>query len=99
MGLSNWPVEKIDFLKEYVPVLLDFEGIVFSGEVGLVKPDRAIFELLLNRYKLQDAGRVLFIDDIETNLRSAADVGFKVQKFTNVEQFAQSMIAPNSRSG
>src|SRR6266545_3572028 len=46
-GLSNWPAEKFALVRPQYPFFAWFDDLVISGEVGLVKPDTAIFELLL----------------------------------------------------
>jgi putative hydrolase of the HAD superfamily len=48
--------------------------IVISGEVGLRKPDEAIYRLLLDRLDLP-AERVAFVDDFTANVRAAQALG------------------------
>ena len=45
-----------------------------SGECRLVKPDRAIFELFLDRYGLKPEACV-FIDDSKANIEAARAIG------------------------
>jgi HAD superfamily hydrolase (TIGR01509 family) len=51
-----------------------FRGFIISGETGLRKPDRRIYELLLARTKCK-AGEILFVDDNINNLNAAAELG------------------------
>lgn len=51
-----------------------FEGLVFSGVEGLVKPHKATFENLLSKYNL-NAEECLFIDDREVNVSGAKHCG------------------------
>jgi len=51
-----------------------FDVIVVSGEVGLQKPDPAIYELTAKRLGLPPAACV-FVDDLAANARSAAGAG------------------------
>lgn len=53
-----------------------FDGLVFSAPIGIVKPDRKIFEYLLNRYGLK-AEECVFIDDSPKNISGAEKVGIK----------------------
>ncbi|MBE7023849.1 MAG: HAD family phosphatase [Ruminococcaceae bacterium] len=53
-----------------------FEGMVFSGVIGKVKPDGDIFEYLLDRFGLK-AEECLFIDDNEKNILGAKAVGIE----------------------
>lgn len=54
----------------------NFDGFVFSGTVGMVKPSREIFKYLLNTYEL-DANECLFIDDRKANIDGANSVGIR----------------------
>ena len=51
-----------------------FDVVVISGEVGLRKPEREIFELTLDRLGLQ-AGECAFVDDMPHNIAAAVQVG------------------------
>jgi epoxide hydrolase-like predicted phosphatase len=51
-----------------------FDTLVISGEVGLRKPDPAIFELAAERLGLEPA-QCAFVDDLDRNVRAAADLG------------------------
>jgi putative hydrolase of the HAD superfamily len=50
-----------------------FDATVISHEVGLRKPDPAIYELALKRLGV-DAGAVAFVDDMQANLDTAAEL-------------------------
>ncbi|HEX5406559.1 MAG TPA: HAD family phosphatase [Pseudonocardiaceae bacterium] len=50
------------------------DPVVISGEVGLRKPDPAIFQLLLDRLGLP-ARRTAFVDDVPPNVAAAAALG------------------------
>ena len=51
-----------------------FDGIVFSGPIGLVKPGKDIFEYVLNEFNL-NAEECLFIDDSLKNIHGAKQIG------------------------
>ena len=53
-----------------------FDGLVFSGPIGLIKPDKAIFEYLLRNYDLTPVD-CLFIDDAPRNIEGAKQVGIQ----------------------
>lgn len=58
-----------------------FEVVIDSSEVGMRKPDPAIYELLLERLDL--SGReVAFVDDFEANLAPASTLGMRTVLFT-----------------
>ncbi len=53
-----------------------FDGLVFSGPIGIVKPDIKIFRYLLDTYNL-NADECIFIDDSPKNISGAEKVGIK----------------------
>ena len=53
-----------------------FEGVCYSNEIGLRKPDVEVFEFVLNKYGLIP-GETLFIDDSEANVKGAEKAGMK----------------------
>jgi len=75
--LSEWSRKlRVRFgLDEY------FRGFVISGDVGIRKPDRAIFEHLVRQLDSNPAN-VVFVDDLQKNLDAAAELGFKTIQFT-----------------
>ena len=71
--LSNMSKEYIEFLRK-MPVYQYFEGEIISCEVGLVKPEREIYSLLLDKFSL-DPLQTMFIDDRKENVVAAAELG------------------------
>ncbi|MBQ9566045.1 MAG: HAD family phosphatase [Synergistaceae bacterium] len=71
------------------PGVLDFmplmDGGVFSCDVRLLKPDRAIYACLCERYSLSPS-RCVFLDDLEANVQGARDFGFHGLRFQSYEQ-------------
>lgn len=62
---------------KWIKELLDcFDGLVLSGPIGMVKPDKEIFEYLLNKFELR-AEECLFIDDNFNNINGAKTVGIE----------------------
>lgn len=55
-------------------------GFVISGDIGIRKPDPAIFQYLINRLKVK-AGDAVFVDDNPKNLDSATELGLKTILF------------------
>ncbi len=53
-----------------------FDGMVFSGEIGIAKPDKEIFEYILTKYNLKRE-ECLFIDDSKINIKGAMDANIK----------------------
>ena len=81
-GLTNFSAEKFPIAKAMFPFLGSFRGVVVSGEEGVIKPDPAIFRILLDRFGLT-AGDCLFIDDNADNADAARSIGFQAITFTD----------------
>jgi len=56
------------------------QGSVISGDVGIRKPDKAIYETLIQSsgYKIEN---ILFVDDREKNVNAARDLGIETVMF------------------
>lgn len=57
-----------------------FDEIVYSCEVGLAKPDPAIYQLVLDRLAVE-ADEAVFVDDVWANLETAQALGMRVIHF------------------
>lgn len=82
--LSNLDRESCEKLNTMLPGFFElFDGVVISADVGLMKPNPAIFSYLLERYNLNPEETV-FIDDQKENLKAAKEMGIfpiKCRKF------------------
>lgn len=74
LALTNWSAETFSIALRRFPFLAWFEGIVVSGHEQLIKPDPAIFRLLIERYQLAPASTV-FIDDSLRNVEASIKAG------------------------
>ena len=52
-----------------------FDGTVLSSDVGIKKPDRAIFEHILMQYGLEPKSCLMIGNDVEADMLGAASVG------------------------
>ena len=82
LALSNWSAEMFPVARERFDFLEWFEGIVISGEVGMNKPDRRIFEHLAEQFGIEPTD-ALFIDDSLANVDAAIAVGFRAIQFSD----------------
>ena len=64
------------------------QGSVISGDVGIRKPDKGIYETLIQSsgYKIEE---ILFIDDREKNVNAARDLGIETIMFKPETGFAE----------
>jgi 2-haloacid dehalogenase len=89
-AITNFSSEKFAVAQRMFPFLAGFDGIVVSGDEKLVKPDPAIYRVLLDRYGLH-AGDCIFIDDSLANVEAARFVGMKAHHFTGPEALAEEL--------
>jgi len=80
LALSNWGKDTFASIEADYPFFSHFDGMVISGREGVIKPDRAIFDLLCERYGVTPEGAV-FIDDSVANIESATALGFDALLF------------------
>jgi epoxide hydrolase-like predicted phosphatase len=72
--ISNTNEAHVYWLDEYLPELAEFDLVMLSNEVGLAKPDPAIFELALELLDLPPH-RTIFLDDLAVNVAAAQALG------------------------
>lgn len=73
--LSNWDAPSFKVLAEQHPEFINlFDGTVISGEVGMIKPDPAIYQFLLKEYNLNPS-QTVFFDDRPENVTAAQAQG------------------------
>ncbi len=80
-ALTNFSAETFPLAVARFPFLSDFDGTVVSGDEGVVKPDPAIYQLLMQRYAITPA-RAVFIDDKLENVEAARHLGLQGIHFT-----------------
>jgi 2-haloacid dehalogenase len=89
-AITNFSRGKFDRAAERFPFFSRFRGTIVSGDEGLVKPDPAIFELLLRRFNLA-AQDCLFIDDSAANVASAGRLGMATHHFSDADALAAAL--------
>ena len=68
-GAARWAFEAIVDIDRFA------DDLVLSAEVGVDKPDPAIYRLALARLGDADPAECLFVDDLPENIDGAAEVG------------------------
>ncbi len=91
-GLTNWSAETITIAYERFSFFKAFDGIVVSGEEKLIKPDKKLYHLLLDRYNLK-AENTIFIDDNLKNIKAAEEIGLIAIHFENSSQLEAKLLS------
>nr|WP_321512393.1 HAD family phosphatase [uncultured Hyphomonas sp.] len=92
-ALSNMPSETWPLMLEHFPLVKRFRHTVVSGDIGLVKPDPAIFAHTLEKLGNPAPGEVFFIDDSEKNIAAADALGFRTHHFRSAEGLEAALTA------
>lgn len=93
-ALSNWSAETFRTQPRRFPFLGWFDGIVVSGNEGVIKPDPRIFRLLLDRYNVS-AQAAVFVDDSPKNAAAASALGIHGIHFRSPYALRQDLAALN----
>lgn len=91
VALTNWSAETFPHATSRFGLLRRFEQILVSGTEGLAKPDRAIFDLAIERFGLQPAETV-FVDDAAANVAAATEAGLVARHFTGADRFRAELV-------
>jgi 2-haloacid dehalogenase len=91
-ALSNWSSETFPIVNARYEFLDWFDPLIVSGQVGLVKPDPQIFDLLLCSVD-RDPGDCIYIDDMEENCKAASEIGFSDILYTSSKQLRRELIS------
>lgn len=93
-GLTNWNVEKYSIVRHKYAFFDLFDDIVVSGEVKLIKPDPAIFQLLLRKINRLPQECVM-IDDTLKTIEAARKMGFVSILFTTPKNLEAELFRLN----
>ena len=83
--ISNYGESTYQQTEHKLKFLPYMDGAIFSYRHKMIKPDREIYELLLERYGLK-AHECVFIDDCFENVEGARKVGFYGIHFLDYQQ-------------
>jgi putative hydrolase of the HAD superfamily len=83
--LSNMPWDLVYHVRKTFPWMEDFAFKTFSAEVGLIKPDAAIYMHTLTGLDVS-APEALFLDDREKNIQAARALGIHAIQFRSIAQ-------------
>ncbi len=75
--VTNNVAEFAEHWRRSIPIDELFDAVVDSSEVGLRKPDPAIFRLAIDRLRVADPSRGVFLDDFRGNVAAARAFGLE----------------------
>ena len=80
--LTNFAADTLVEARQRFAFLNRPRGVTISGEIGLIKPDREIYEHHVKAFGLEPAA-TLFIDDSQKNVDGAIAAGWQSVLFTD----------------
>ena len=86
-AITNFSREKFAVAQRRFPFLQGFRDTIVSAHERLLKPDPAIYRVLIDRNDL-DPAACLFVDDSAKNVEGARSVGMAAVVFTTPERLA-----------
>lgn len=93
--LSNYCHELLNRHLKSATFLNDVDGKIISSDYGVVKPERKIYEILLDKFSLNPHD-CIFFDDRKENIEGAKDVGidgFLVDDMTKFRNTLDELLA------
>lgn len=90
--LSNFETESFLAVKQkHKDVFDQFDDLIISGDIKLIKPDPAIFQHVLDKHKLE-ASKCLYFDDAPENIEAAQEMGIKGVQFTTLKDVREKLF-------
>ena len=90
--LTNFHQDTFQIALERFPVLTKPRGVTVSGDIGIVKPDIAIYRHHAGAFGL-DPAETIFFDDSPENIVGAKAAGWQAHVFTDAETMRRDLAA------
>lgn len=88
--LSNYPKSFFELHSKSFPFMPYIDGKIISADVQLIKPDPAIYKLMISSFSLTPE-ECVFIDDVLVNVQVACLCGINGIRFTSYNDAAQKL--------
>ena len=89
---SNTSEPHWKYAQQFLPFSSLLDPVIVSYLVGTHKPEKAFYERLVNESGVP-ADRILFIDDLETNVEGARKAGIIGLQFSTLENLETALIS------
>ena len=90
-ALTNWSAETFPLARERYGFMAWFDEIVVSGEERMIKPDKEIYGVLVERTGL-DPATTVFLDDSPPNVAAARELGFTAITVRSPEGLREDLV-------
>ncbi len=95
--LSNAWSGSREALRDHYKCLDAFDAVIISSEIGLAKPDPAIYLKMLHQLGVEGK-EAIFVDDLVANINAANALGMHGIKFVSTDQAIQDVLNVIGRS-
>ena len=82
--LTNITEDSYNYINDLININSTFDGGIYSYQEHIIKPDKRIYNLLINKYNLKRS-ETIFFDDKEKNVISAINQGISSYVFRSIE--------------
>ena len=89
---SNTSEPHWKYAQKFLPFSSLLNPVIVSYLAGAHKPEKAFYDSLVNESGVR-ANRILFIDDLETNVKAARKVGIIGLQFSTLENLETALIS------
>jgi putative hydrolase of the HAD superfamily len=89
--LSNMPFDFLEYCRKNIPVIRLPDVGIFSCEIGLIKPEKAIYQKLLSTIGCR-AEELVFFDDVPENVNKALELGIEARVWQDSNKARQDLV-------
>lgn len=82
--LTNITEDSYNYINDLININSIFDGGIYSYQEHIIKPDKRIYNLLIDKYSLKKS-ETIFFDDKEKNIISAINQGINSYVFKSIE--------------
>lgn len=82
--LANITEDSYNYINDLININSIFDGGIYSYQEHIIKPDKRIYNLLIDKYSLKKS-ETIFFDDKEKNVISAINQGISSYVFKSIE--------------
>ena len=82
--LTNITEDSYNYINDLININSVFDGGIYSYQEHIIKPDKRIYNLLIDKYNLKRS-ETIFFDDKEKNVISAINQGISSYVFKSIE--------------
>ena len=82
--LTNITEDSYNYINDLININSVFDGGIYSYQEHIIKPDKRIYNLLIDKYSLKKL-ETIFFDDKEKNVISAINQGISSYVFKSIE--------------